>query len=361
MPRRITLSRSTLRYADKLVLHTASSGIVPGLDELRLVIEQDGAIAGVGASRINIRYLNGLDADELAADAAALCGRLCWREEPAALVDACDVAAPPAPLRMLVEMAVRDAQARIRDIPLAALFGGVAEPHSHTNQTLFWCDDATLLVRARGYLARGFTDLKLRVGIGSVEDDVRRLAALRALAPQATLSADANGQWTVAEAQHFLAAARPLRLASLEQPLAKGERAGLTALEGVPLMLDEDMEGEEDIAWLENSRAVPLAHLKLAKLGGVDRLVAAGRRLQAAGIGVMVGQMNEGVPSTLAAAHAAMALGVSMRELYGADGLADDPCGTLRYADGRLHLRTGPGLGLVAPCPSGDILWEGTA
>ena len=41
----------------------------------------------------------------------------------------------------------------------------------------------------------------------------------------------------------------------------------------------------------------------------------------------MVGQMNEGVVSTLATAHAAVALRAEYRELYGSDGLVDDPAG----------------------------------
>ncbi|WP_348381943.1 enolase C-terminal domain-like protein, partial [Streptococcus pneumoniae] len=78
------------------------------------------------------------------------------------------------------------------------------------------------------------------------------------------------------------------------------------------------------------------------------RLMAAGRHLAAAGIGVMIGQMNEGVVSTLAAAHAALALGAPLRELYGADHLTGDPAAPApRYAGGLLHLPAGPGLGLV--------------
>jgi L-alanine-DL-glutamate epimerase-like enolase superfamily enzyme len=360
MPRRVTLSRITLRYADRLVLHTASSGTVPGLDELRLVIRQDGALAGIGASRINIRYANGLEPDDLAQQAVALCRSLRWQCEPAAVLADCDAAAPPSALRMLVEMAVRDAEARIRDVPLAVLLGGVAETTSHTNQTLFWSDDAVMLARAGAYLARGFSDLKLRVGAGTVEDDLRRLALLRGLAPAATLSADANGRWTVEEARAFIAGAMPLGLVSLEQPLARGERAALAGLSGIRLMLDEELVTEEAVGWLAATRAVPLAHVKLTKLGGIDRVVAAGRRLAAAGIGVMVGQMNEGVPSTLAAAHVAMALGVSLRELYGADQVVGDPCGALRYEAGRLHIPQGAGLGLAEAAETGEILWEHT-
>jgi L-alanine-DL-glutamate epimerase-like enolase superfamily enzyme len=125
-------------------------------------------------------------------------------------------------------------------------------------------------------------------------------------------------------------------------------------------MLDESLDGPASIAWLVASRAAPLAHLKLAKLGGLDRLMAAGRALQTAGIGVMVGQMNEGTPSTLAAAHAALALDAPWRELYGADGLQHDPAGLPTYARGELCLPQGTGIGVADVTDDGQTLWETT-
>jgi L-alanine-DL-glutamate epimerase-like enolase superfamily enzyme len=71
--------------------------------------------------------------------------------------------------------------------------------------------------------------------------------------------------------------------------------------------------------------------------------------------------MNEGTPSTLAAAHAASALGTPWRELYGADGLLADPAGPLNYAKGQLALPEGPGLGLDRHEPTGSTLWETNA
>ena len=99
-----------------------------------------------------------------------------------------------------------------------------------------------------------------------------------------------------------------------------------------------------------------LAHVKLAKLGGLDRLMAAGRVLRRAGIGFMVGQMNEGAVSTLAAAHAAAALAADMMELYGADGLRGDPAGYYPWYVGHAGERgAGPGAGcnLNLPLPAG--------
>lgn len=362
---RISILAISLGYEDGLALHTASSGQVAGLRELRLVVERDGAPAALGATRTNITYLTGVDASvletEILAAAAQLDWRLPWQDFTAAM----DAALPglSAPARMLFEMAAQDGAAREADVPLAQCLGAAFTPRSATNQTLFWCDDATLMRRAEAYAARGFTELKLRIAVEDFTSDLRRLHLLRERFGAALrLSADANGRWCEAEAGPRLQALGQLGLDYLEQPLPAGDWEGtarLAATSPVPLMLDESLGDMEAVERLGATRAVPLAHLKLAKLGGIDRLLAAGRRLHDAGIGVMVGQMNEGVVSTLAAAHASVALGVTLRELYGADGLRWDPAGRLGYRDGMLELPAGPGLGLSAHAFEGcEMLWE---
>jgi L-alanine-DL-glutamate epimerase-like enolase superfamily enzyme len=364
MRRRLRLARMRLRYADGMVLHTATSGAVPVLDELRLTAEEGGALVAIGATRINIEYLSGLAPEALVEHCVAVARALDWRLPWHRLVAALDARFPalPAPARMLFEMAAADGAARTANVPLAIHLGGEATAAIATNQTLFYADMETILSRAHAYLARGFRDLKLRVGSGPIAEDVARLRRLRAhLGPDARLSADANGRWDVEEILPVLPALAAIGLAYIEQPLAAGAwdaAARLTAASPVPVMLDESLADEGSIARLIATRAASFAHLKLAKLGGLDRLVRAGRFLHAAGLRVMVGQMNEGSVSTLAAAHAAAAIGADLAELYGADGLASDPAGLLRYEQGLLHLLPGPGLGIAASEEAGDILWK---
>ena len=56
---RASLYRTSLRYGGGLMLHTASSGPVDGLDTLHLRLH-DKEITAVGEVRINIAYLNGM-------------------------------------------------------------------------------------------------------------------------------------------------------------------------------------------------------------------------------------------------------------------------------------------------------------
>ena len=364
MARSIRIGAFTLAYGGGFALHTATSGAVPMLSEMRVVVEEGGRLVALGASRTNIAYLTGVPQAALEAEILDAAPRLDWSLPWDRFVAA--LPALSAPARMLFEMAAADGAAREAELPLAVWLGGTQATSTPTNQTLFWSDDATLLARAEAYVARGFCELKLRIAVTDFSDDLRRLALLRdRFGDRVTLSADANGRWSAAEAPARLAALAPLAVDYLEQPLPAADWAASARLADespIRLMFDEGLGSMSAVARLAKTRAVPLGHLKLAKLGGLDRLMAAGRQLREAGIGVMVGQMNEGAVSTLAIAHAAVALDAPLRELYGADGLVNDPAGALRYQDGALHLPPGPGIGLAAhPMPADSILWEHSA
>lgn len=361
---RIALAEVSLTYEGGLVLHTASSGAVPELQELRLVIHDDKQLIAIGASRVNIAYLSGISAKAVTEAVVAAAPLLDWSLTGGAFVGMLDDRFPglPAPARMLFEMAAMDGAARAAGVSLAHYLGGTSAPAIATNQTLFLSDDATLLARAEAYVARGFTDLKLRVGSGSFDEDVARLALLRdRFGNTIRLSIDVNGQWSETDSTGRLETLEALGLAYVEQPIAAGDWDAMERVataSPLPIMLDESLSSTAAVDTLIGRRLPVFAHLKLAKLGGLDRLMACGRALADAGIPVMVGQMNEGVVSTLAAAHAALALAAPFCELYGADGLMTDPAGTLSYHSGQLALPRGPGLGPLSHEPIGHLLWE---
>ena len=354
----VELRRIGLAYADGLVMHTALSGPVPHLDELRLVVTVGGTVAALGSTRVNIEYLTGINPEDLVAECRAMAVSLDWSAPIAALTAACQ-ASLTAPARMLFAIAQMDASARIAGQPLSAYLGGPVVSSVASNQSLFRAHHDVVVSRAARYVARGFRDLKLRIGFDNFANDLALLRRLRLLDPDVMLSVDVNGAWNEKTASEHLLALASLGLRYVEQPVSDWDGAARLASTGtVPVMLDESLCDMAAVARLASTRAVPLAHLKLAKLGGLDRLMRAGEMLRSVGIGVMVGQMNEGVVSTLAAAHAAAALGAPFCELYGADGLEQDPAGSLCYADGAIHLPPGPGLGLAYHDNAGMLIWE---
>lgn len=357
----VRLYRSTLTYAG-LTVHTASSGPVAGLDALYLELD-DGRHRAVGEVRINCVYLNGYEPDYLLARAKAAIGDFDWQAPPETLRAEVAESQLPAPVRMLFDIALWDLSARCAGVPLAHLLAGEARSLSHaTNQTLFLSADEAFDRQVAEYVSRGFRDLKLRVG-QDIKADCARHARIRAVYGEAvSLAADANGAWTPADAPARLAALAPYGLSYVEQPIRAGDWGAMTQLAAsapMPVMLDESLATSRDVGELIVRRDAGAGrlqgHLKLIKLGGLTPALAAAHALKRAGIAFMIGQMNEGAIATAAALHLAVATRPLHAELYGADGLVNDPAEGLTYADGHVAVREAPGLGLNFRAPSAPI------
>ena len=350
-----TLHRASLHYGDGLVLHTASSGSVGYLDALYLRVVDDDK-TGVGETRINIAYLNGLEAANVLDDARSALARTDWTLGAQALLeDARDWRINHcAPVRMMIDSALCDLRAQQLGVSVAALFNAhtAGTQTWRSNQTLFWSSDETMLARAAGYLVRGFSELKLRVGIGAFEDDLRRIDSLRErFGQRVTLSIDANGQWQPADCPPRFDALAERGIEYVEQPIAAGDWTTLRALaqsSPITLMLDESLHSPADIDALIALSGLPVAaHLKLVKLGGMTATIDAARKLTAAGIPLMIGQRNEGAAATAAALHVSIATAPRWAELYGADGLLDDPVTGLSYQEGNVGVTGRTGLGVA--------------
>jgi len=368
MPRHVRLCTAELHYDKQIRLHTATSGAIDALNEVYLTVSEGDRTLAIGGVRTNIAYLTGIPEPRLRTDILALVQTLDWTRDLTELhrdlsASGCQSRGAA---RALVDCTLLDGLARQADASLSAYLG--AEPRSEwpTNQTLFWGTDDQLERTVRRYLADGFRDLKLRVGIGTIEDDLRRVCLVREVAGELVgLAIDANGTWSSTEALANLE-----RLADLgigieyaEQPTAAGDWdaiAALSAASPIAIMLDESLASRADVEELAYRGAAPLAHLKIVKLGGLTPLIAAARRLASAGIGLMIGQMSEGTLATAAAAHAAMAVRPRYSELYGAYGLVDDPASGLAYRRGSLVLENRPGLGVDLDSSGLSVLWEKT-
>ena len=215
---------------------------------------------------------------------------------------------------------------------------------------------------AERYVARGFRKLKLRVGARSFQEDHDRLALLRAqFGDGIELAIDANGAWTLDEAIANLQAMARLNLTYAEQPIAAGNWEAAVRLADaspVPVMLDEGIAAPADIDRVIDAGGKLWAHLKIVKLGGITPTIAAAKRLAAAGITFMIGQMNEGGGATAAAYHCTIATQPAHAELYGADGLINDPVRGVRYADGKIRIDRAPGLGVSMDTVGLTKIWE---
>lgn len=335
------------------MLHTASSGSIPHLAEIYLRLD-DGETVGLGEVRTNIAYLNGFAAEEVRDSAAAAIRTVDWMRDPADLLATMAEWGGQfiAPVRTLIDCALHDVVARREGRTVAAWLGAAGpEIIRQTNQTLFWSSFEAFLAQAQAYVDRGFTDLKVRIAVADFAEDLRRVAALRAhFGARVKIAADANGRWSAPEALEKLEKLAIYDLAYVEQPVPPGDWAAIDRLADrspVPVMLDESVATEDDITRICGYGGRIFAHLKLVKLGGIAPTVAAARRLSASGVPFMIGQMNEGAAATAATLHVACATSPAFAELYGADGLVNDPTSGLSYTAGAVRVAHAPGLGVA--------------
>lgn len=352
---RATLHRRTLTYADGLQVFTASSGPVPGLEELYLHLAWRSG-DGWAEARANIAYMSGVPAERVPALVAdALRPLLRATDAEQALVLLADSPAHPLASNV-IECALLEGLARERGVAVAALLGATPARDAPiavaSNQCIFagtTQDEA--VARAARYAAEGFREIKVRLGVEPPRAEAERLRAVRAaVGDEIELAVDANGTWTVEEAVERLSLLEGLGVAYVEQPTPPGDWdafAAVHARTGLPVMADEGLKTAADAAALMRLGRPFLAHLKLPKAGGPRELVAQARALKEAGIGVMVGQMNEGALATAATVQCAMAVRPAHAELYGAYGLAEDPARGLSYRDGRAWLAERVGMGVV--------------
>jgi L-Ala-D/L-Glu epimerase len=350
---RVSLHLAELHYCGGLVLHTASSGSIPHLTEIYLRLD-DGETVGVGEVRANIAYLNGYDEQAVLEAAVAAIRSIDWRRDALDLIAMMALSEAPyiAPVRMLIDCALHDLAARRERKTLTAWLGASRQDVTcKTNQTLFWSSHEDFLSQAQAYVDRGYTDLKVRIAVGEFAEDLHRIAALRQrFGGRVKIAADANGRWTAGEALHRLEALAAYDLAYVEQPVRPGdwETIGQLARRSpIAVMLDESIASADDVERVCAYGGQVLAHLKLVKLGGIASTVAAARKLSDADVPFMIGQMNEGAAATAAALHVACATTPEFAELYGADGLVDDPVSGISYTAGAVYAERTPGLGVT--------------
>lgn len=173
--------------------------------------------------------------------------------------------------------------------------------------------------------------LKIKLG---TPDDMPRLEAVRAGAPNARIIVDANEGWTAAVYTELAPHLLRLGVELVEQPLPAGQDDLLAEI-ARPLPVCAD-EAAHDRASLPDLRGkYDVVNIKLDKTGGLTEALALKSAALADGYGVMVGCM---VGSSLAMAPAVLvAQGALVTDLDGPLLLAEDRATPLKFDDAGVH------------------------
>ena len=270
-----------------------------------------------------------------------------------------NLVATPGALSALV-MAVLDAEAQTRGIPLFSLLGAPADAATTraTDLSLPILSPSDAGIRAADAAKAGFRAIKIKVGSGDIREDVARVQAVAQSAPDATIRLDGNQGFTADEAVRFVDSLSALipRIEMFEQPTkAKDDSAMAFVAQRVActVFADESVHSPADARRLVEAGICGGVVLKLAKADLLTvRDLAKGAF--AAGGKCMFGCMMETRIAVTAALHLTVALGSGVVPLLDLDGhlLTNDAGlvqGGLTQTADRLSLDpVAPGLGATA-------------
>lgn len=223
---------------------------------------------------------------------------------------------PAGAARNAVDCALWDLEAKRAGKRVWELAGLVAPGPEITAYTLSLDTPEKMRAQAAEHAFRPL--LKIKLG---TPDDMPRLEAVRAGAPDARIIVDANEGWSAEVYADLAPHLVRLGVQLVEQPLPAGEDNALIGLDRpVPVCADESCHDRASLPGLKGKYDV--INIKLDKTGGLTEALALRDAARIAGYDVMVGCM---VGSSLAMAPATLvAQGVSVTDLDGPLLLAED-------------------------------------
>jgi L-alanine-DL-glutamate epimerase-like enolase superfamily enzyme len=260
LARPFVIARGALTHAGVIVVELREDGHV-GRGEAAGVRARGDTPEGLAAAVEGVRaQLEG------GADRAALAGLL-----------------PPGGARNALDCALWELDARMARRSVTALAGLSPAPVATVKTVSVGAPEA---MAAEAETLAGFPVVKVKL---AADDPVARVAAVRAALPGARLVVDANAAWTPAALRAHAPALAALGVEMIEQPCPPAHDAELARSDSpVPLCADESCLTAADLPRLG---AYGLVNIKLDKTGGLTEAIALARAAQAAGFGLMVGNM----------------------------------------------------------------------
>ncbi|RDV39137.1 o-succinylbenzoate synthase [Bradymonadaceae bacterium TMQ3] len=274
-------------------------------------------------------------------------------------------------LRFGLELAMLDALARQKSVPLAKLFADEAPidlTYGVRLQSTHALDPPAITAgRVRVSIGESTRAAKLKVGLDPLETDVERIRLVREKCPNAAIRLDANRAFSMEQALTFAEAVAPFNIDFLEEPVAcesVEEFAELSQKSAVPIAADESCSPPSFARELIAARAVRALVLKPMSLGGLLPTLTLIKLAENAGLRIVISNLIESAIGRRAAAH----LVAGNPQLIALDGSHGLITGNWLKQDlaperdknlgGTLRLDDAPGLGFV-PTPFAPG-WEAT-
>ncbi len=175
--------------------------------------------------------------------------------------------------RFAVECALLDLQSRLQRVSIAETLGGVQSDRIAVNAVIGAVDALEAARAAAEAWEEGYRCVKLKVGAGSLDEDIETIRAVRmAVPPEMLLRLDANGAWDFERAEEAIREFSFYDIEYIEQPVPADEHDELTALTGlgiIPVAADESAQDLSQARLLLERQAVNLFVIKPMAAGGI--------------------------------------------------------------------------------------------
>jgi O-succinylbenzoate synthase len=166
-----------------------------------------------------------------------------------------------------LEIALWDAEAKLKNVPLAKLLGGAREEISCGVSIGIQPSIEQLVAKVERELAAGYQRIKIKIKPGW---DIEPVRALRERFPRIRLMVDANSAYTLLDAAH-LKQLDDYYLIMIEQPLGWDDIYSHVELQrqlDTPICLDECIHDVEHARVAIEMRACGIINIKLGRVGG---------------------------------------------------------------------------------------------
>jgi o-succinylbenzoate synthase len=246
-----------------------------------------------------------------------------------------------------VETALWDLAAQMRNEPLAKYLGGARAQVESGLAVGLYENVADMLRTIEKYLADGYRRVKIKIEPGR---DIDLIRAVRKTFGDIPLMVDANGAYSIADAEIFRAL-DDFHLMMFEQPFpgpALEELAQLQQQVRTPICLDESLENAECLRRAIALGSFRIANFKIQRVGGFHHALEMYRICREHGIEAWVGTMPElGIGQAQGAALAALDGFVYPTDVESSGRWFRDDIiePWIEVRDGLIDLPTRPGLG----------------
>ncbi len=173
------------------------------------------------------------------------------------------------------DMALYDLAGKQLGVSVSTLLGGAQRTEVPIIAAISIVPPKEAAAAAKKYVAKGYTFLKIKMGLNWKEDAERAIAVRKAVGPDIEIKGDANTVYKKDEALRFLHAVKDINLQHMEQPINQHDIEGAAFLAestSTPICADESLQTFQDSFNILKADAASALVLKLLKNGGMYRV-----------------------------------------------------------------------------------------